>query len=887
MAVYRLELAKHLISNVIIERINHEFSKRDKIILDEIKSLIDERMAAWKRDNSNGDNGTTAYPEQHSAPLLAQNIDSSPSNALISSHSTPRNRQEISSKAVASKDTAQESRSKIPKRVSLPKINIPEREKHVFSESTATATGRASLVAGHEEYKQSANVVALPELKPTIQPTAKPQSQQRGSLESKDKDDGDDNPSVSLSGYNDYELPQRPPLIHKQQSNHSSNTVEPVADGFNYSQCRSKVYGPSYPIEAPDPLSGARLVLHHVYGYDGDPNNKQQPFGSKGKNVFWIDDYRIVYPAAAIIVVNDVRRDSKQGFFCGHTDKVTCIAIHPSRQRVASAQGGKECFILIWEPKNIKRGLSVSKSAVKLLSPSGMRSISGLDYSGDGRFLVAAGVSDVRWLIIFDCREGSIIVSMKVGHNDLTQALFNPYSFVPFPEQHVNSSMEQNNSFRRGCYTLVSYGGRHIKFWTLKGKKTLQLNVYYTLEREREREICDSFYLSHHRSLPPPPSLDIIVTYPVLFLGCLVEEMAGLESISSFHGRKLVAKRGSQQTVVKYTLDGNLGVLSKAASSVAGMEITSVVVINDNSYHPDASIDGTFTSNTRSRYFLGTSVGSILIWQHLEDDLMAGMLDWKDASPSWLPKGKLLSVVMELHDGPIIGLDYCGVVNSDPNPEQYTERIISSSIDGIINVWQLNRNSITSSSQPMDHLGYIELHKEYARSISWNRTGSSALLGTAENSILLLKYDDDDIVMDRPNMSVGVVLQSHHGRVHRLAVHPIIRFLVASISSDKTIRLWDFNERVLVSSFIAVDLLTAVTFSPDGSSLVVGAANGDISIYQCEVLTQCISQFSSQSSSSSPSSSWRLDLSNAQWMISRKRNIMLKQSKSYCFMLIR
>lgn len=493
VAAHRLELAKHLISNVITERINHEFSKRDKIILDEIKSLIDERMAAWKRDNSSGVNGTTTYPQQHSAPLLAQNIDYSPSNVLISSHSTPRNRQENSSKAVASiKATTQESRSKIPTRVSLPKINIPEREKPVFSESTSTSSGPTSLVAGHEEYKQSANVVVLPELKPTMKPTVKPQSQ-RGSLESKNKDDDDhddDDPSVSLSGYNDYELLQRPPLNHKQQSSHSSNTVEPVADGFHYSQCRSKVYGPSYPIEAPDPLSGARLVLHHVYGYDGDPNNKQQPFGSKGKNVFWIDDHRIVYPAAAIIVVNDVRRDSKQGFFCGHTDKVTCIAIHPSRQRVASAQGGKECFILIWEPKNIKRGLSVSKSAVKMLCPSGIRSISGLDYSGDGRLLVAAGVSDVRWLIIFDCREGSIIVNMKVGHNDLTQALFNPYSFVPFPEQHVASSMEQNNSFRRSCYTLVSYGGKHIKFWTLKGKETLQLVVHYstphyTTERER------------------------------------------------------------------------------------------------------------------------------------------------------------------------------------------------------------------------------------------------------------------------------------------------------------------------------------------------------------------------------------------------------------------
>jgi len=361
----------------------------------------------------------------------------------------------------------------------------------------------------------------------------------------------------------------------------------------------------------------------------------------------------------------------------------------------------------------------------------------------------------------------------------------------------------------------------------------------------------------------------------------LVEEIPGLESISSFHGRKLVAKRGSQQIVVKYTLEGNLGVLTKAAS-VAGMEITSLAVINDN--HPDSSSDASasVTTNMRSRYFFGTSMGSILIWQHMEDDLMVGVLDWKDASPSWLPRGKLLSVVMELHDSPIISMDYSGVVINDLNSEQqYTERIISSSTDGIINVWQLNRDSITSSSQPMEHLGYLELHKEYARSISWNRNGSSALLGTAENSILLLKYnDDDDAVMDRPNMSVGVVLQSHYGRVHRLAVNPIIQFLVASISSDKTIRLWDFNNRVLVSSFVVTDLVTAVTFTPNGSSLVVGAANGDISVYQCEELTQCIAQFSSQSLASS------IDLRDAQWVISRKRNIVLKQSKGYCYLLM-
>jgi len=588
------------------------------------------------------------------------------------------------------------------------------------------------------------------------------------------------------------------------------------------------VYGPTEPFEAPDPLPGAKLALHHVYGYDGDFTRHGSSI--KGKNVLWVDSRRVVYPAAAVVVVQEVAGDRRQGFFCGHSDDVTCVAVHPQRTLAASGQKGKDCCVLVWDVTKAKRGVSLNRHVVKLKPPNASRGISGVDFSGDGKFLLAVGMDDQRTIMVFDWREGVLLASCKAGHGDVSQVRFNPYLYSPM-EQH-----EGVDPSCRGCYTLVSYGGKQVKFWTLK--------EYYGAEE------------------------------------------AGLEGVSNFKGRPLKPRKGENQNLsLKYALEGTMGVLpSKAANAP---DVTALVIVNDN-----LDTGGW----PKSRLFFGTSAGSIYVWQQLEegesikrggkskarrkDSVPVPPIDGLGA-PAWQPRGKLISVVMELHDSAIVDMDYIRINPyeglSGADPSYMIERIISSGDDGIINVWLLNRNE-TSNSLPLDHLGYLELNKEYARTVCWDDGGHAAVLGTAENSVLLLSYEEEEIGADegeegesiRPKIAIDVLMQSHNGKVRKLAVNPVIKSLVASTSSDKIVRLWDFRDRSLLTCFVLPDAATAAVFSIDGRGLALGNEKGELAIYECDELNQLVGNY--------PCRFTPADFAGAHWKMVFKRSLAPKNA---------
>lgn len=61
---------------------------------------------------------------------------------------------------------------------------------------------------------------------------------------------------------------------------------------------------------------------------------------------------------------------------------------------------------------------------------------------------------------------------------------------------------------------------------------------------------------------------------------------------------------------------------------------------------------------------------------------------------SWLPRGRLLSVVTDVHESPIVDIDYTGVYADE---DDFTERLLTCSKDGIANVWKVEFNIIMSS----------------------------------------------------------------------------------------------------------------------------------------------------------------------------------------------
>jgi WD40 repeat protein len=349
-------------------------------------------------------------------------------------------------------------------------------------------------------------------------------------------------------------------------------------------------------------------------------------------------------------------------------------------------------------------------------------------------------------------------------------------------------------------------------------------------------------------------------------------------------------------------LEGNLGILPSSKNGPVP-EITSMVMVND-CMETNHFSRGFVESTPKSRIFFGTSVGSVFIWQQSEDDQFRSSLEKVNnggiagAAPimAWQPRGKLLSVVMELHDSSIIDMDYIRVPppeseHATPPQQQsrvgvvenYTERIITSSADGIVNVWLLNRHE-TSNALPLDHLGYLELNKEYARSTSWDPTGSAAILGTAENSVLLLNYEEEHVAPEktgkarkvttedliRPKIAIDVVTQSHNGKVRKVAVNSVIPSIVATISSEKVVRVWDLRERTLLSSFELAEPATAVAFTPDGGEIMLGTEKGDLLVYTCRALRELAQSF--------PCAFMANDFSEAEWNLSFRRSLASKNS---------
>lgn len=804
------------ISDIITERINYEFAVRDSRLMDRVKTMINSstapNSAIMIRDSEdrNGHNNNNSLVSNLNTPQRVR-----PSSTNAASASEPGSNFANGSVHLSLMKPGQHP-SRIPMRVSLPKINSGTESNTEYGESLKPNAPK--LIP---RKPASTNDARLPHLaNRSIVPSTQRHEEQR---------------EREREGYT---APSPYP------SHVNSVIVESVPDGLQYPQCRSKVYGPSYAVEAPDPLPGAKLALHHVYGYDGDHNRHGS--SNRGKNVLWADARRVAYPAAALVVVQEVSGDRRQGFFCGHSDDVTCLAVHPDRTVAASGQMGKDCCVLVWEIAKVKRGMSLNRNLVKLKAPAGMRGISAVDFSGDGRFLLAVGIDDTRLLMIFDWKEGTMVASAKFGHSEVNQVRFNPYEFTPLAKASAQQSPNSQKSEKtdaqcRSCYNLVSFGGKHIKFWTLK-------------------EFA-------------------------------AKEDTGLDSISTFKGRPLNRRKGEQSTNVKFVLEGNLGVMSKNA---AVPEYTSMLIVNDNMDPKNDLSGGNIQTMPKSRVFFGSSTGSIYIWQQLDDDKLRSSLDKVNnggmgmlAAPifAWQPKGRLLSVVTELHDSPIIEMDYVRIRATDEDGEDrsdssgYVERIISASSDGIVNVWLLNRHE-ANNALPLDHLGFLELHKEYARSVSWDPSGSSAILGTAENSVLLLSYEEEQVqgqgsrnasVEIVPKITIDTLTQSHNGKVRKLALHPIIPSIVASISSDKVVRLWDFRERALLTCFALTEVATAVTFSPNGAEIVLGNEKGEISVYACEALASLVSSY--------PCAFTANDFNNAEWSLSFKRSLAPKTGK--------
>jgi WD40 repeat protein len=618
-----------------------------------------------------------------------------------------------------------------------------------------------------------------------------------------------------------------PPIVPKTKQPNVNNS-KPVKeellsmDGVQYPHCRSVVYPSTQDItllrnrhiQQQQQVGPTVLSLKHIIGYDGDAN--RHGGATKGKNVLWLrvkHENKIAYPAASVVIVTDVT-NNQQSFFTGHSDDVTCLSQHPTLPIIASSQLGSEGVILVWNYDKLLQlhqqyGHSTMEASdyPELTISSTVRGISGVDFSGDGKLLLASSMEEIRSVYIFDWEKGIQLCSAKVGHIEVCQFKFNPFCFMPFDHDNETSSSagSAKNSNKghvtgiqppTGCYTLTSFGGKQVKFWTIKAQFQTPSN------------------------LPVPNGADGI-------------------GARDYRGKQFRAK------TIKYVLEGTQGASNRKGQNQ--VDYTACTFVGDY---------GEFETN---KVLLGTSSGAIHIWTHLLEkgdnphDLQA--------VTSWLSRGKLLAVITDAHESSIIDFDYYpGRLQQKKGGREGSKRIgeklISSDQTGIINIWGIDRHQRQQQQQqqkevlPLQHLGGMQLDESFARSITLNSSvgnGEQAVLGLANNSILLLQLGGIDVTQinennESPVFDMQRIVNCHNGKVKCLAVNPVVDSIFASICSDRTVHFWDSDNYMNIGTIDLEVSATALAFSSNGVNVAVGNERGELLVLHSDQFQRLLNE---------------------------------------------
>jgi WD40 repeat protein len=537
--------------------------------------------------------------------------------------------------------------------------------------------------------------------------------------------------------------------------------VVALPQGIRYPYCRSLVYPPSEACTASLGPPSNTLSLKHIHGYNNDEKS------CSGKNVLYVNNRRIIFPAAHTVVLMDTET-SEQGFYTGHTGKVSSLCLHPTGGIVASGQVSG--LILVWDLNALRLKTSRTEPLMKL-NEGGTEAVQCLSFSSDGKLLVALTCEvpgSTQGICIYDWAKGITIASVSTGHIAL-QVAFDPYrDFITGDKSPLGSQGSSSEEEYEATYAIVTCGGKVVKFWTLR--KDMMEDV----SEEGDHGSTNS-------SLAPSPH----------------------HRNSSFN--------------CEYFLEGKAG--SWPGGDESACELTCFTFACDLVEGSEAE-DGYLS--TASRVLCGSETGSIFIWQQSE---MTSKEFMGQKIP--LPRGKLLSVVTDVHDGPVRDIDYFN--SSFTADSVQRETVITCGSDGIVNLWQLER----VKDFPLEHIAACTVLEtggcDIGRVIVFSEDGANAVVGSVGSSLLLLSLNGSETDMTATPLLTG------HSRVSKLTVRQSIPSSASETSSffatvshdDSSLCVWDTSKNMQIAR-IPMTSPMSLAFIPNGTGIVVGGCDGDL-----------------------------------------------------------
>eukprot|EP00760_Papus_ankaliazontas_P027294 PhM_4_TR3259/c0_g1_i1/m.70473/K18598/EML6; echinoderm microtubule-associated protein-like 6 len=161
-----------------------------------------------------------------------------------------------------------------------------------------------------------------------------------------------------------------------------------------------------------------KLDLTRIYGIGSHNYTTAQPFLARG-----IDSSKLLYSAGSVCVELDTNSAST-AFYYGHSESVTCAAVHPGDderrpgQLVATGQVGRKPFICVWDVE--------TKATVCTLRDFQEKSIVALSFHPSGEYLASVAGDAQHTLMVFHWSSKEVCCSVRVSTETLSSMMFHP-----------------------------------------------------------------------------------------------------------------------------------------------------------------------------------------------------------------------------------------------------------------------------------------------------------------------------------------------------------------------------------------------------------------------------------------------------------------------------
>lgn len=562
------------------------------------------------------------------------------------------------------------------------------------------------------------------------------------------------------------------------------------------------------------------------------------------------DDTHMIHALGSTIVIKNVEQTDDQILLCGHTDRITCMALTPDGSMLASGQVthmGLAAEIILWDLSCLASG-GQPMLIIRLKLHKGY--VRSLAFSRSGRYLASVGGADDNNLVVWNIATGQAICGSPAAHDECLSVKW------------LHGSDEE----------LITCGMRNLRAWKLVLEtRKLQPSEIASYGKDQRTYTCLAISPDDSTVYCGTSTGDIVIvdykTKKAVAVGpdkgstpqCGIRVMA---YIASRHELIVGSGAGELMAIDAHTLQPTctqmvMGAVSSLAFDTAndffftGTEDSNMYLVQcaglvselKSSAHHDPITDAVFPRGY-SEVFATCAGSQIRVWHTTTlsevlrvqvpnqvcnciafmpkgDAIVSG---WNDGRVrAFLPQsGGLQYVINDAHKLVGVGNASGGIVQvngvTSVQPTNDGTRLLSGGADGQLRVWAISRGTQVMIASMKEHKGPIT-------AISVTNDDSQCVTASADGSILTWSLHDDC-----PFMRINALFASTFFTA--VAYHPDESQLL-TCGTDRNIAWWDANTmgeiRILPGSETAQ--LNSLHVNGDGRFFVAGGADRYVTLW--------------------------------------------------------